>query len=146
MHCCQFANLTCSNNISHFTACDVDGSDVILVARPILEILIVLFFFRYSSEESLGIDLQVLDDSEGCGWKHDFVLVASKVKSRFELAATEPKNVLYLVNLVRFVWIALGILGYFLIHESQESLVDFPVFASCPVHSYSSIYYDLILT
>ena len=127
MHGRHLTTFSSSDDVSQLSSGNVEGSDIVLMEWPVLEVLVSIFFFFDTSKESLLSCFNILDDTKSGSWEDDLIVVFSKVADSLVSVSGEPIDV---VNLIRTVWLGVVPVDIFwgLFSDLlEECLISLPV-------------------
>ena len=127
MHGRHLTTFSSSDDVSQLSSGNVEGSDIVLMEWPVLEVLVSIFFFFDTSKESLLSCFNILDDTKSGSWENDLIVVFSKVADSLVSVSREPIDV---VNLIRTVWLGVvpvDIVWGLFSDLLEECLISLPV-------------------
>tara|TARA_B110000285_G_C14786507_1_gene450998 strand:- start:67 stop:534 length:468 start_codon:yes stop_codon:yes gene_type:complete len=107
----HFTAFTRGNDVSVFSSGDIEGCDIILMDWPVRKILLSVFIFLTSTEESLLSSLQILNDGKGGSREHDLGVILTEVGTGLVSVSGETINVVDLIGtvwLTELSWVSLG--------------------------------------
>ena len=124
MNCRLGSTFSGNDDVSLSRLADAQIGDIVLMATPVSLVLLLLLRLFETSEESLFVGGDILDDSKSCRHVEDLIVALSKVEARLVSISRESVN---MVDLVSHLWLLRETLSaevwrWNLIDLSQEML------------------------
>jgi len=118
----ELSTLTSRDNVTVFSTGNVETGDVVLVDRPVFQILVAILVFLDSSEVLLLARAQILDDSKCSCWKDNLVVILAEVAHSLVAVSRVSIDVIDLVGVVGLGWVTSDTIWCLLVDLLKEEL------------------------